>query len=257
MTFTAARVKQEIAKEGILPWSLIIAPSYPTPWALLKSFVNRSPETDDDQETAPTAAFALHWFTSVLLIVLVSPVADPRTSYDILVSLYSYTIITLLGCWVSLGLIKIKLGKNTWRWQVRRRYKPWLSPGHVIAYAAATAFMLVASFVPPAKDSPFHHSTSNAQWYVIPAIGITAPFWGVLWYWGLLIYEWKIGRQLVVSREAYWMQDPDCECEYVQRAEIVEHDWPITIRSTSSQGSAAGAKGEDAGFGADVPMQGE
>ena len=35
MTFTAARVKQEIAKEGILPWSLVFATSHTTPFAWL------------------------------------------------------------------------------------------------------------------------------------------------------------------------------------------------------------------------------
>jgi amino acid transporter len=36
-TFTAARVNQEIAKEGILPFSLFFATSHPTPSAWLQS----------------------------------------------------------------------------------------------------------------------------------------------------------------------------------------------------------------------------
>jgi amino acid transporter len=37
MPFTAARVKQEIAKEGILPFSLPFAAEHTTPWAWLKN----------------------------------------------------------------------------------------------------------------------------------------------------------------------------------------------------------------------------
>ncbi|KAK5165825.1 uncharacterized protein LTR77_008748 [Saxophila tyrrhenica] len=231
MTFTAARVKQEIAKEGILPFSLHIATSYKTPYGLFKLWLSRGRLREEDVEQAPTAAFALHWFTSVLLVVLVSPIRDPRRSYSALVALYSYTVISLIGCWVSIGLLRIKLRKSRWHWQERRRYRPWLSPLHVIVFGAATAFVLVTAFVPPEPGSPFHRLATGQAWYIVPVVGITAPLWGMLWYWGLLAYQWKIGRHLVVTREAYWMPDPDCPGEFVQQAEIIDHTWQITLRS--------------------------
>lgn len=260
MTFTAARVKQEIAKEGILPWSLHIAQSYETPWAKLKRHFARTPKgnfAEQDGETAPTVAFALHWLTSVLLLIAVSPVEDTRQSYSILVSLYSYTMVLLLGCWVSIGLLKIKLRKNKWHWQERRRYRPWLSPVHAIIYGAATAFMLVTTFVEPSRGSPYHQSASGVLWYIVPTIGITAPFWGVFWYWGLLIHEWRTGRQLMVSRQAYWMQDPDCPSEYVQRAEIIRHAWPPAFHDEKHTGAAPVDMLEDADDAFEMPVQGE
>jgi amino acid transporter len=163
MTFTAARVKQEIAKEGILPLSLYIATSYKTPFGLWKQW--RSNVSDEDVEKAPTAAFGLHWFTSVLLVVLVAPIVDPSKAYTALVQLYSYTIISFLGCWVSIGLIRIKLRKTRWHWQDRRRYRPWLSPIHAIVFGLATAYMLVSAFVPPAYGSPFDQSVTGMAWY--------------------------------------------------------------------------------------------
>ena len=236
MTYTAARVKQEIAKEGILPWSLYIAAAYRTPYGLWKKWVSRRTLSEDEVETAPTVAFGLHWCTSVLLVVVVSPIQDPRKAYSVLVQLYSYTIVILTGCWVSIGLVKIKLRKEKWHWQERRRYRPWLSPAHVIIWGIATAFMLIGAFLPPTYGSPYHYpSVASIPWYIIPAVGLTAPFWGVLWYWGLLAYEWKIGRHLVVTREAYWMRDPDCPSEYVQQAEIIDHTWQITPRHDMSE----------------------
>ncbi|KAK3721139.1 hypothetical protein LTR37_003429 [Vermiconidia calcicola] len=230
MTFTAARVKQEIAKEGILPWSLYIASAYRTPYGLMKSMISRSKLLDEEVEQAPTLAFGLHWLTSVFLIAVTAPITDPRRSYSVLVSLYTYTIVTVLGCWVSFGLLLTKARKSNWHWQQRRRYRPWLSPAHAIIYFAATAFMLVATFIPPQRGSPFHESVSGLPWYVVPLIGITAPLWGLLWFWGLLMHQWRIGRQLVVRREAYWAPDPDFTHEYVQLAEIVDHTWQIKPR---------------------------
>ena len=237
MTFTAARVKQEIAKEGILPWSLFFATSYITPFGLWKSWMSGTKSSGKEVEQAPTAAFCLHWFTSVLLILVTLPISDPTKSYSALVSLYSYVIVVLIGCWVSTGLLLIKLRRSKWHWQKTRRYRPWLSPAHAIIYAVATAFMLITAFIPPKRGSPYHQSVTGFPWYIIPAIGITAPFWGVLWYWGLLIHEWRIGKQLEVSRTAYWIKDPDCDdehVEYIQDLEIIDHFWQITARDNMS-----------------------
>lgn len=228
MTFTAARVKQEIAKEGILGGiSLYIASSYRTPWGLCKQWFRGSSQ-GEEVEQAPTAAFGLHWFTSVFLLAVTAAITDPRKTYSALVSLYSYTIILVLGFWVSIGLILTKMRKEKFHWQERRRYRPWLSPAHPIIYGLATAFMLVAAFVPPKRGSPFHSSVSGFAWYIIPTIGITGPFWGVLWYWGFLLYESRIKqRRLVVTREAYWAKDPHMPGEYVQIAEIIDHTWEV------------------------------
>lgn len=227
MTFTAARVKQEIAKEGILPYSLFFATAYITPYGLWQKWKSRRELADHELEQAPTAAFLLHWITSVFLVLITIPIQDPRKAYSALVSLYSYTIVTLLGCWVAFGLLMIKLRRSKWHWQDRRRYRPWLSPAHAIIYFVATLFMLVAAFIPPDEQSPYHKNVSGFAWYIIPTIGLTAPFWGVLWYWGLLVYEWIIGKRLDVTKYVYLVQDPDEPGEYVQRAETVDHTWEV------------------------------
>ena len=234
-TFTAVRIKQEIAKEGILPKSLHIAASYTTPYGMLQKWMSKRPLHEDEVDKAPTLAFSVHWFSSVLLVAVMAPLADTRESYLILTSLYSYAVNTLIGCWVSVGLIMVKLRKSKWHWQDRRRYRPWMSPAHVILYAIFTAFILIAAFVPPSEGSPYSEKFTKVPYFLVPVIGLTAPFWGVLWYWGLQIYEWKIGRLLTISREAYWMPDPDCPSEYVQQAEIIDLTWAITPRGGMSE----------------------
>ncbi|KAK3638257.1 hypothetical protein LTR56_005513 [Elasticomyces elasticus] len=240
MTFTAARVKQEIAKEGILPYSLYIATSYTTPYGLWQKWSRRSKTIPGEQfEQAPTAAFALHWFTSVLLIAVTAAIFDPRKTYSALVSLYSYTIILVLGCWVS--------RQSPWHFRDRRRYRPWLSPIHAIVYAIATAWLLVTAFLPPQLGSPYHEDVTGLPWYIVPTIGITAPLWGLLWYCGILIRERLIGRHLVVSRAAFWEPDPDDPGEYVEFAEIIHHAWQITARDDMSENFRLEPRDDDGG----------
>lgn len=216
----------------------MFATSYRTPYGLWEKYMLR--KTDDEVETAPTAAFALHWFTSILLVVLVSPIPDPRVAYSALVSLYAYTIIGVLGLWVSAGLLMIKLRKSTWHWQRRRRYRPWLSPVHAVVYAVALAFMLVTAFVPPSRGSPFHSSVTGMASWLIPTIGATAPFWGIVYYLGLRCYEWKIEEEMIVTRQAYWMEDPGCEGEYVQVAEVIDRSFEVKKRNQGRNSSSRG-----------------
>lgn len=176
-------------------------------------------------ERAPTAAFGIHWITSVLLIAVTSPL-DPRDSYSILVYLFTYSIVLVLGGWVSLGLLIVKFQKK-WKWKTQACYIPWLSPVHVILYFLATSFLAIAAFVPPSRQSPFYHSVNGLRWYILPTIGITAPFWGILWYLGLRLYERKKRRRLEVTKEKYYEQDNG---EWVQAAELVTLAWTYISR---------------------------
>lgn len=66
-----------------------------------------------------------------------------------------------------------------------------------------------------------------------------------MYYWAFLLYEAKIkGRELVVTRQAYWKPDPHCPGEYIQLAEKIDHTWEIAIP-------------EDMSYEFDKPLNGE
>ena len=238
MTFTAARVKQELAKEGILSkYSLFFATSHTTPFAWLwhKFGPAESDEKRDRLEQAPIAALGLHWCTSVFLILITIP-AKPTTAYSILVNLYSYTIIIIVGVWVSFGLLLTKLRTAKFHWKDRRRYRPPISPAHAIVYFLACCFVLICALLPPSSGSPYAPKVTGLKWYIVPTIGLSSPLWGVLWYYGLLAYERWIKWELIVDREPYWIPDPDNAEEYVQRAEVVTHRWkPRELNSEQTE----------------------
>ena len=175
-------------------------------------------------EQTPMAALALHWCSSVFLILVTIP-AKPTIAYNILVNLYSYTIIVLVGAWVSFGLLLTKLRTEKFHWKTRRRYRPIVSPAHAIVYFSACCFVLVCAFVPPSTGSPYAPKQAGIKWYIIPTIGLSSPLWGLIWYYAFMLYQRQSKWDLQVDRQAFWMKDPDNPEEYIQRAEVVSHFW--------------------------------
>jgi amino acid transporter len=240
LTFTAARVKQEIAKEGILPKSLFFATGYTTPWARFRNRSRSSPIADAEDnfdlethlEKTPMAALALHWFSSIFLI-LITAMLQPATAYSFLVTLYSYVNVAVLGSLTGGGLLYLKIdswlrkegGRN---WYSKVQWTPFLDPLPAIVYFSAMAFLAFAAFAKPANTSPFAEKVTQYAWYLVPAIGLSSLLWGVLWWFGLELAQWKGRFGIQVSRIPYL--DKDSDGNYVQRVELVEHGRLYTSR---------------------------
>jgi amino acid transporter len=220
ITFTAARVKQEIAKEGILPLSLFFATGHTTPYAWLKAKWRNAREYEYMEQT-PMAALALHWASSVLLIAVTS-MLDSKTAYTVLVSLYGYVIVFLVGFFVSGGLLYLTFSKRNWSHIAN--FRPWGSPAYAIIYFLACGCLLFASFVKPSKDSPLTYANNSIQWYIVPAISLSTLLWGSCWYLGLKLDLWRKHVKLIVNRRALIMQDEDDLDQWIQVAEIVDHE---------------------------------
>jgi amino acid transporter len=235
MTFTASRVKQEIAKEGVLPFSLFFATGHTTPWAWLKAKwhagrnpnVTYSQDVDDHLEQTPMAVLGLHWLSSVLLIAFTS-MLDPTTSYSVLVSLYSYVVIVLNGFVVSGGLIYLHLNKSR-SWSSQASFKPWVKPLHAIIYFVVCGFLLFAAFAKPSDGTPYSYSVSHIQWFIVPAIGLSTLAWGSIWYLGLKLVMLQKRKQLVVTRFPFIVQDEEDPGQWVQKSELVDHEWHTRV----------------------------
>ena len=108
---TKSTVKQEIAKERILPKSLRFCTGYTTfaarIWARWRKLTPAQTATDHLEETS-IAALGLQWLSSMVLIAVTS-FLEPKTAYNILISLNSYVMIVLVGFIVSGSLIFLHL----------------------------------------------------------------------------------------------------------------------------------------------------
>ncbi|KAK4243530.1 amino acid permease-domain-containing protein [Corynascus novoguineensis] len=85
MTYTAARIKQEIAKQGFLPWA---------------KFLN----TANHSEQTPVGAFVLHFF-SCLVLIFATYDLDPDDAYKLLSGLIAYLTTAFFGFFLALGIL--------------------------------------------------------------------------------------------------------------------------------------------------------
>jgi hypothetical protein len=222
-------VKQEIAKEGILLASLFFATGTTTfvarMWARLRHLTPNQTATDHLEQT-PVAALTLHWFSSILLVAVTS-FLKPRIAYSVLVSLYAYVIIILVGFFVSGGLLFLHLNPRS-DWANKANFLLFGKyPVHTAIYFIVCGFLLIAAFAPPDAASSFSTESTGVQWYIVPAIGISTLAWSVIWWLGLQVMGWKWQRRLEVTRVANIIADADDEDQYIQVAEVVNHAWLV------------------------------
>jgi amino acid transporter len=239
MTFTAARVKQEIAKEGIIPYSLFFASGYTTPWARLTNGRRRRQEAntiriknidiDNPLERSPIPALVLHWFTSLFLLAISAWAAKPKTAYTLLLTLYSYTTMCVIGWLVSAGLLYLKIdswvrGTNGRNWANKAQWTPYLDPLPNIIFFLSTGFIAIGALVPvKSQDSPFSPSKLGYPTWAVALVSLTSLLWGVVW-WGLLrFHERNRKRRLIVTRTPYL--DKNDDGNYIQKVELITHDW--------------------------------
>jgi len=255
MTFTAARVKQEIAKEGILPKSLFFASGKRTPLAIFlarrankreaknRSAVSRGrpldypvteldvSETEEHLEQSPMAALGLHWFSSIFLIAVTAKL-QPNDSYTLLISLYSYVIVTMMGFFTSLGLLYSKYIRKDFVSQ----YRAWGGPTAAIVYCICNLFIMITTFLRP--QGRIAVTSTAVCWYVVPTIGISTIVWGLVWWLGLQLVMRQRGQRLEVTRRAY-CEMSDEGGEWVLAYEIIDHVW----KADSDAGSIASGNG--------------
>lgn len=223
MTYTASRVKQEIAKEGIIPRSLFFSASYTTPYHWWK--VRRVEPNDDDPDAdhTPMPALLLHWLASMFMIAVTS-MLESAVAYNFLVSLYSYTLMIMTGFFTAAGLVYLGFKKNR-RWRDYSQFHPLGGTWYGAVYALVCGFLLFAAFAPLRDDSPFGFEATGIKSWVVPVIGLSVPFWGVLWYLGLRLLMQIRGKILKVSRLPCIKEDEAVEGQWILKWEIVTHEW--------------------------------
>ena len=221
-------MKQEIAKEGILPYSLFFSRSTITPWALLRKHLWHEP--DYEPERTPGPALLLHWIFSMILIGATSA-RSPAVAYQILISLYSYVIVVLIGFFTASALLYVRFYGEDGRWAERSGFKPWGGPTAAITYVLLCGFIIIASFIRPREGSPF---LAQVKWYIIPTVGLGFLLLGYVYYLGLAYVvpnTFMKGRVHVINREAVIVRENG---EYVQHLEIVDSTWESKSGPTSN-----------------------
>jgi L-type amino acid transporter 9 len=183
-------VEQEIAKEGVLPFSKFWSRQY----NMFRGFDRRQAEHGTGE--TPVLALFLHWIVSFILIM--SP--PTKDSYTLLSNFYAYTIGACISSLLAGGLIfwSYVYHKARNEWKKLRGFKPLLGLLLPAIYLLASIFMVIAAFILPNGHLLI---TASIPWYIFPVVGLS-QFGVDITYRAIFVYivPWYRGETFFVKR---------------------------------------------------------
>jgi amino acid transporter len=176
ITFAQSRVNQELAKEGVLPFSRFWASSWPV--------------------GSPSAGLLLHFIPSLIVIVAI-PAGD---AYNFILDVEGYPG-AVINLFVVIGLFIL-------RWKaphIPRPFKTWLIVPFF--FLAGQAFLLVTPFLRPPGGIG---DTPPIPYWLYPIVGIAVLLGGVAAWaiWRLAIpklggFEWALKHETLKDGTVY------------------------------------------------------
>ncbi|EPS45308.1 hypothetical protein H072_707 [Dactylellina haptotyla CBS 200.50] len=210
VTFVASRVKQEIAKEGILPWYEFWQKDWDSGYRLFTDMFtalkDKNPATKATRkDKTPTPALLLHWGTSLILIL-----APPeRIAYQLFTRMYTYMIQACFGAILGGGLLYLRyikpLSNKNFKWKklAKNEFNVWkpLRPIFPLIYFVSTTFLIIAPFIQHGDSGDSKISQSSAlQWYIFPTVclslfGVGTIYWIIIAFFIPFFFQKELFRQ--------------------------------------------------------------
>lgn len=147
VTFAQARVNQELAKEGVVPFSKFWASAWPF--------------------GSPSAGLLLHFIPSFIIIVAI-PFGD---AYSFILDVEGYPG-SVINLFVVCGFFYLRYAAP----DIPRPYRCWWPVA--VFYLAAQCFLLVAPFLRP----PGGKGDTSLPYWLYPVVGIAILMGGVVWW---------------------------------------------------------------------------
>ncbi|KAF2026523.1 hypothetical protein EK21DRAFT_115770 [Setomelanomma holmii] len=219
MTFTASKVKQEIAKEGVIPFAKFFGEN--------RTLFGRWRTKDESKRPEPTplGALFLHWLFAVILILFTWR-AKPASAYRILANVNVCLTDVIPSFIMAIGLLYLRFFTE---WSSSSFMPSWLSILAALVYALANGFPSVAVWIPLTDTSTdVYDLIPGLPWHMTGTLSWTLLACGVL-YWTCFRYVLpylgpRKGKEFLVEREpVFRMQDGG----RVQWHEIVLHSWVV------------------------------
>lgn len=231
-------VKQEIAKEGVLPFSLIFAKNYD--FTLRRLFGQVSTSTGLNvhlhSEKTPVATLALHWIlTNILVFAAVFSIKpypfDPTPAYTFLVSSYAYIVDIACFAAVGFGLLYLRLFPSL-KWAGKSQFQHrWISTGCAAVFLLLNLYPLVFMWVPDPAAPFLSRTDSIVPWYASQTLGVCAVASALVYWLGfylyLHVYSRAEGKEMRVERRPIFRDEGD---GLTPIYEIVTQKWVETFR---------------------------
>ncbi|KAK6528970.1 hypothetical protein TWF694_004196 [Orbilia ellipsospora] len=170
-SFALSRAKQELGKEGILPWSKFWASDWP--------------------RQAPSGGLLLHWiFTSLWVLAL----GRYESGYTFLNTFATYCR-TLINIFLGIGLLFLQFNpRSTWREERTSFHVKW---PFIVAWTTFNCYLVVAMFVPNCAIPGFGLN----NYFSIPVTGICVLIGGVIYWVGFAKILPLFGYAVETQRE--------------------------------------------------------
>ncbi|KAM7196199.1 amino acid transporter [Rhypophila sp. PSN 637] len=240
VVFSSPRVKQEIAKEGILPKSLMFASSSDSLLSRLQSSSSYSPypgggdsHVQIAREQVPLAATLLHLSWEIILVLTVGLSMPPTEAYNTISYLYTYVITGILGFMVVAGLLYLRLDAFLHRyvlprgphgevkgrhWDTKSEWSiPYVGALPALVSSVGLAIMLFGAFAKPAHEQT--GAGAQTKWWVKPLVGWCALLLGVLWWLGIQLRQY-LGQYTFQRRRTTYVEADEVG-DLIQTAEMV------------------------------------
>lgn len=228
-TFTAAKVKQEVAKEGVLPFSLFFASSYTFSFKPGKNFgFRRLPPGSRagyqlHSSRAPAAALGLHWIvTCVLIIAVVFGTAhaslptedgfDPVPAYYLFVTAYAYGLDVIWFSVIGIAMLYLRLWPGS-RWRYKSPIPHWIGTAAAFLFTITNVFPLVCIWVADPAEKYLAKSEGVVPWFASQTTALCVVVVSALYWVGFRFYLYqrrvKGGVALEVVRSPVFWRDPN------------------------------------------------
>jgi hypothetical protein len=239
-TFTAARVKQEVAKEGIFPFSLYFASSYD--FSLRHGF-RRLPAHKAGHhlytQKAPAAAVALHWtITTILILAAVLGTGAAGTTaegifshlpgYSLLMMAYVYGLDIVWFSIIGMGMLWLRLWPGS-NWRHKSPIPHALGVAAAVVFTATNVFPLIAIWVPDPMQPFMARSNGKVPWYASQTMTLAILGAAGAYFLGFRFYLWhrrtRHAEVLKVTRIPVFKGSQGGQSGLVLLYEIIRLQW--------------------------------
>ena len=243
-------VKQEIAKEGILPGSIYLASSYKFSFRhgfqrLQDGSAGKFPHT----EKAPVAALALHWIVTFILIlaaVFATTSGGVNGSYNyvpgwaLLLTGYTYCLDVVYFSCIGVGMLYLRLWPGS-KWRYKSPIPHLVGVACAVLFTATNVFPLICIWIPDPEHGYLALAEDVIVWFasqtfVISVIGASFIYW---LGFRLFLEQQKKRKGVVLDivRQPLFKADRNGR-DLIQAYEIIKLEWTAYDSESTENGKS-------------------
>jgi hypothetical protein len=242
-TFTAARVKQEVAKEGIFPFYRYLASSYEFSSCGFHRLPAHAASHQFYSQKAPAATLAVHWsVTTVMILAAMFGTATGDTfshlpGYSLLLTANAYGLdimwFTVIG--VAMLILRLWPGSN---WRHKSGVPHSLGVLAAVVFTVTNAVPLIAIWVPDPAQPFIARSDGKVRWFAGQTMAVTVLAAGAVYWVGFRGYWWQIkrrfGKVMKMTRSPVFQEGPNGALLLL--FEIIRQDWDDYVPKSRTKG---------------------